>query len=82
MTLELGLRVRLSDAVPWPERRGATGMIVAPPRDGTYPQPTPWERLILLDRDPLTKAGAPRWSVGVLWSCVVEAKDLLPEVRG
>ena len=73
MNWPVGSRVRIKDGCIWPERSGLPATVVAPPADGTYPQPAKWETLILLDDDPLTTRGE--------WSCVLPAKDLEPEVE-
>lgn len=67
-----GTHVQMNENSPWPERVGCFGVIVAPPADGTYPQPGPGEAAVLLDGDPLGERGphAPRWS------CVVPRKSL------
>lgn len=61
-----GDRVRITDTCVWPERRGLFATVMAPPADGTYPQPAPWEVLLRVDDDPLVHRA---------WSCVMPAKD-------
>lgn len=63
----VGTRVRVREGCVWPERVGCAGVIVAPPSDGTYPQPGPSECLLLLDDDPLDGGGYS----DVRWSCVM-----------
>lgn len=63
-----GTRIRLVVS-PWPERQGMTGTVLAPPSDGTYPQPARWESLIAIDDDPLNGS----------W-CVVATRSL-EEIR-
>lgn len=65
-----GTRIRVVGG-PWPERVGCTGHVVAPSGDGTYPQPSPWETLVLLDDDPFAYPGA--W-----WTCVIRTSALEP----
>lgn len=67
-----GRRVRLTDTCPWPERRGLEGVVVAPPSDGTYPQPAKSEVIVKLDKDPLT----PALSGHQGWTCVVDRKSV------
>jgi hypothetical protein len=68
-------RVQLTTDVPWPERRGCLGTVVRPPKHRIYPQPAPWEELVLLDDDPLGPPfGPPGYEV--TFSCVVERKHL------
>lgn len=64
----VGSRVVLSGS-PWPERVGCLATVVAPPTDGTYPQPARGEVLVLLDDDPLnaTHDG---------WTCVMRVSGL------
>lgn len=64
-----GDRVVLLDTVPWPERRGLTATVVAPPTDGSYPQPAEREVLVKVDDDPLL--GVHSW-----WSCALDKKHL------
>lgn len=80
----VGDRVRFTESCPWPERVGCQGIVVAPPTDGTYPQPAKWEVLVLIDEgdDPLS-TGAERLSYRPgypAWSCVISAKscDVIP----
>jgi hypothetical protein len=68
-----GVRIRLNERCVWPERVGCEGVVVAPPSDGTYPQPAKWEVLVLLDRDPLFDPG---FHPGRHWSCVVDRKSV------
>lgn len=65
-----GTRVRLYRS-PWPARAGLTATVVAPPADGTYPQPAPYEVVILIDNDPLTATRTDR-----TWSCVIGRRNL------
>lgn len=67
-----GTRVRLVRS-PWPAREGCTGIVVAPRSDGIYPQPPRWERIVLLDDDPLL-LHAPE---GIWWSCCIPTKNLV-----
>lgn len=60
-----GTRVRLLETTAWPERRGLLATVLAPPADGTYPQPPKWEVLVAVDNDPL----------GCEW-CVTGRKDV------
>lgn len=71
--IPIGTRVRVGQDCPWPERRGSVGTVVAPPADGTYPQPASWQALLLLDDDPLC---ATRQDAGVRWSCAMDAHHL------
>ena len=66
----VGQRVRITESSPWPERVGCEATVVAPPADGTYPQPAKWEVLLLLDDDPLTNAS----NHTEHWTCVMTAK--------
>lgn len=66
---QIGDRVVLGESCPWPERVGLTGVVVAPPANGTYPQPAKWEVLVLLDDDPLAHR------IGRGWSCALSAKS-------
>ena len=68
-----GTKVRLKTPCAWPERGGRTATIVAPRRDGIYPQPASWEVLLLLDDDPFIQSNNRGW-----WSCVMDAKDVEP----
>lgn len=71
--MRVGTRVRIKSPCVWPERAGCEGTIVAPPSDGTYPQPAKWEVLVKFDDDPVEHGRPvlqPRW-----WSCVMDAKD-------
>lgn len=72
MAFAVGTRIKLRTSV-WPERVGCEGVVVAPPTDGTYPQPGRTETLILLDVDPL---GARHFATARGWSCVELAKNL------
>ena len=70
MVFAVGERVQVTEKSPWPERVGCVGTVVAPPADGTYPQPARGETLVLLDDDPLAVA-TPQ-----VWSCVIGSRDL------
>ncbi len=64
-----GTRIRMNDRCVWPKRRGATGVVVAPPAGGTYPGPIPAsEVLVLLDDDPL--GSRDRYPPDRGWTCV------------
>jgi len=78
MTLEPGTRIRLNDRCPWPKRRGAEGVVVAP-RHSLYPQNAAGHVLVLLDHDPLFGAERGRW-----WTCQVgiNAVDVVEADRG
>ena len=56
-----GARVRIKSPCVWP---------VAPPADGTYPQPASFEVLLLLDDDPLVQVPSGEWT------CVIRATDV------
>ena len=66
-----GTRIRVTHRSVWPERVGCEGVVVTPRADGVYPQPCPWEVLILLDDDPLRYDGSPEW-----WTCVIGRRDV------
>lgn len=66
-----GTRVVILDSCPWPERRGLNAVIVAPPEDGTYPQPARSEVLLLIDDDPLH-------ATYTYWTCVMNVRDVRP----
>lgn len=70
----IGLRIKVARG-PWPERYGCIGTIVAPPADGTYPQPSPREVLILLDDDPIPYTGAYAHDA-TAWTCVIGRNDI------
>lgn len=61
MVFAPGERVRVTGG-PWDARIGCEGVVVAPPADGTYPQPGPGETLILLDADPLSNRPSKEWT--------------------
>lgn len=69
-----GQRVQINEHSPWPERVGCKGIVVAPPADGTYPQPAKDEVIVRLDADPLTAdidtAHKERWT------CVIDRKSV------
>lgn len=68
-----GTRVVLQDSVPWPERRGAEGVVVVDPNGpGVYPcdKTDPNRVVVLLDDDPLRPSGP--WT----WSCAVDRGDV------
>jgi hypothetical protein len=62
-----GQRVRFTETCPWPERVGLTATVVAPPSDGTYPQPGRSEVLVLIDGDPYGPLDRG-------WTCVMPVK--------
>jgi len=66
-----GTRVRMNGKCPWLSRVGCLGVVVAPLANGTYPQPSRGEVLVLLDDDPL---GWMMHTAG--WSCVVSVASL------
>ena len=68
MTFPIGQKVRLTEACPWPERVGCTATVVAAPSDGSYPQPSPREVVVLVDDDPLQSVNTHPW-----WTCVMAA---------
>lgn len=71
-----GDRVRISESsCVWPERRGLQATVVAPPTDGTYPQPAKGEVLLHIERDPLGNGEVPR---KLRWSCVMSASSVIP----
>lgn len=73
--IKVGARVRVTGSAPWHKRVGCEGTVVAPPTDGTYPQPAKGEVLLLLDDDPLDELRY--YTGGVrLWTCVLDAKDV------
>lgn len=78
-----GQRIRMNGKSPWPARRGCEGVVVDPAIfGGVYPAPKGRvpddEVIILLDDDPLRRAGA-SWD-DPRWSCCVEVTDLEPVV--
>lgn len=67
---QVGQKVLLTESCPWPDRIGSIATVVAPPSDGSYPQPAKWEVLVLIDDDPRAQISHdPRWS------CVISAKS-------
>jgi hypothetical protein len=70
MEFAVGEKVQVRSTSVWPERIGCYGTIVAPPADGTYPQPGPGEVLVRLEYDPLGRTDHPEWS------CVYDARSL------
>lgn len=87
--MNVGTRVRFNNTCVWPERIGAEGVTVAPPKLGQYPDEPGIRRgvlvVVLLDDDPLVPVDDPAPFGGRPdgWTCItnVGSLDVLPIVE-